>query len=145
MSPRGRAARARAPSARHLTKFCWPTAGSGIFFILIICAFVGTLAQDVWLEGFGGEVLGMTVGDTTRLSEYWGPGVLISMLLSGIILLPLIGYMRLMRIGFAASALVFAGVIVVGVMGNAAIFRWLVFVMGLGTGDTQVQGCLPVW
>ncbi len=105
-----------------------------IFFTLIICAFVGTLAQDVWLEGFGGEVLGMTVGDTTRLAQYWGPGVLISMLLSGLVLLPLIGYMTLMRIGFASSALVFAGVIVVGIMGNAAIFRWLVFVMGLGTG-----------
>ncbi len=105
-----------------------------IFFTLIICAFVGTLAQDVWLEGFGGEVLGMTVGDTTRLSQYWGPGVLISMLLSAIILLPLIGYMNLMRIGFAASALTFAAVIVVGIMGNAVIFRWLVFVMGLGTG-----------
>ncbi len=55
-----------------------------IFFTLIICAFVGTLAQDVWLEGFGGEVLGMSVGDTTRLAQYWGPGVLVSMLVSGL-------------------------------------------------------------
>ena len=34
----------------------------------------------------------------------------------------------------ASSALTFAAVIVVGIMGNAVIFRWLVFVMGLGTG-----------
>ncbi len=105
-----------------------------IFFTLIICAFVGTLAQDVWLEGFGGEVLGMSVGDTTRLAQYWGPGVLVSMLISGVVLLPLFGFMPLMRIGFGVSALVFGGVIVVGVTGNADLFRWLVFVMGLGTG-----------
>jgi BCD family chlorophyll transporter-like MFS transporter len=58
-----------------------------IFFALILCAFVGTLAQDVWLEGYGGEVFGMSVGDTTRLTQYWGPGVLLSMLLSGVSLM----------------------------------------------------------
>jgi len=105
-----------------------------IFFTLILCAFVGTLAQDVWLEGYGGEVLGMSVGDTTRLTQYWGPGVLISMLLSGLVLLPLLGHMAVMRTGFVASALAFVGVILVGFLGRADLFRWLVFAMGLGTG-----------
>lgn len=105
-----------------------------LFFTLIIFAFVGTLAQDVWLEGYGGEVLGMSVGDTTRLTQFWGPGVLISMLLSGIVLLPLLGHLLVMRIGFVSSALAFVGVILVGFQGNADLFRWLVFGMGLGTG-----------
>ncbi len=105
-----------------------------LFATLIICAFVGTLAQDVWLEGYGGEVLGMSVGDTTRLTQFWGPGVLISMLLSGLVLLPLFGFLPVMRVGFFFSALVFVGVVYVGALGRADIFRWLVFVMGLGTG-----------
>lgn len=105
-----------------------------IFFTLILCAFVGTLAQDIWLEGYGGEVLKMGVGETTALTQYWGVGVLFSMLLSGLVLLPLIGYVRVMRIGFAASALVFLAVIVVGGMGRADLFRWVVLVMGVGTG-----------
>ncbi|MGL4650719.1 MAG: BCD family MFS transporter [Caldilineaceae bacterium] len=105
-----------------------------IFFALILCAFVGTLAQDVWLEGYGGEVLGMSVGDTTRLTQYWGPGVLISMVLSGLVLLPLLGHMIVMRAGFIFSALAFVGVIIVGFAGRADLFRWLVFAMGVGTG-----------
>lgn len=105
-----------------------------IFFALVVCAFVGTLAQDVLLEPYGALVLDMAVGETTRLTAYWGVGVLISMLLSGLLLLRWLGYMRVMRFGLAASALVFAGVIVVGMMGNAAMFKNLVFVMGLGTG-----------
>lgn len=105
-----------------------------IFFALILCAFVGTLAQDVWLEGFGGEVLGMSVAETTALQQYWGPGVLISMLLSGLLLLPLLGQMPVMRTGFVLSALAFVGVIVVGAQRDADLFRWLVFAMGLATG-----------
>ncbi len=105
-----------------------------IFFALILCAFVGTLAQDVWLEGFGGEVLGMSVSETTALQQYWGPGVLISMLLSGLLLLPLLGQMPVMRTGFVLSALAFVGVIVVGAQRDADLFRWLVFAMGLATG-----------
>ena len=39
-----------------------------------------------------------------------------------------------MRTGIVASILVFLGLIVTGFMGNAGIFKSLVFVMGLGTG-----------
>jgi BCD family chlorophyll transporter-like MFS transporter len=76
----------------------------------------------------------MSVGDTTRLTMYWGLGVLISMLLSGILLLKLLGFMRVMRIGIVASALVFVGLIIAGSLGNPGLFQGLVFVMGLGTG-----------
>ena len=42
--------------------------------------------------------------------------------------------MKLMRTGIVASILVFLGLIATGFMGNAGIFKSLVFVMGLGTG-----------
>jgi MFS transporter, BCD family, chlorophyll transporter len=101
---------------------------------LVIFTFIGTLAQDALLEPYGGLVLGMSVGDTTRLTMYWGIGVLISMLLSGLFLIKWLGFMRLMRSGIILSIAVFIGLIVVGMMGNAAAFKNLVFVMGLGTG-----------
>lgn len=131
-----------AQTARAREQQFWPTVQRvllpdpqvRIFFALILCAFVGTLAQDVWLEGFGGEVLGMAVADTTRLQQYWGPGVLISMLLSGLLLLPLLGQMLVMRTGFVLSALAFVAVIVVGAQRDAETFRWLVFAMGIATG-----------
>ena len=36
--------------------------------------------QDAVLEPFGGDVFGLTVGETTRFNAYWGVGVLISMI-----------------------------------------------------------------
>jgi BCD family chlorophyll transporter-like MFS transporter len=105
-----------------------------LFFTLVIFTFVGTLAQDVLLEPYGALVLNMSVGDTTRLTMFWGVGVMISMLLSGIILLKLLGYMTVMRVGITASMLVFAGVILAGATGNPGIFNIMVLFMGLGTG-----------
>ncbi len=105
-----------------------------ILFTLVIFTFIGTLAQDALLEPYGALVLGMSVGDTTRLTMYWGLGVLASMLLSGLFLIKWLGYMKLMRTGIVASILVFIGLIVTGLMGNVGIFKSLVFVMGIGTG-----------
>ena len=105
-----------------------------ILFTLVIFTFIGTLAQDALLEPYGGLVLGMSVGDTTRLTMFWGLGVLASMLLSGLFLIKWLGYMKLMRTGISLSIAVFIGLVVVGMSGNAGIFKSLVFVMGLGTG-----------
>lgn len=105
-----------------------------LFFLIVILTFIGTLAQDDFLEPFGALVLNMNVGETTQLTAFWGIGVLISMLLSGLFLIKRLGYLLLMRIGMVSSALVFIGIIVVGLAGNPGVFRTLVFIMGLGTG-----------
>ena len=105
-----------------------------ILFLLVIFTFIGTLAQDALLEPYGGLVLGMSVGDTTRLTMYWGLGVMFAMLLSGFFLLKWLGFMKLMRTGIILSVAVFIGLIAVGMSGNAGAFKGLVFVMGLGTG-----------
>ncbi len=105
-----------------------------MLFTLVIFTFIGTLAQDALLEPYGGLVLGMSVGETTRLTMYWGLGVLASMLLSGIFLIKWLGHMNLMRTGIIVSILVFVGLIVTGIAGNASIIKNLVFIMGVGTG-----------
>ncbi|MFM8424410.1 MAG: MFS transporter, partial [Chloroflexota bacterium] len=101
-----------------------------MLFTLVIFTFIGTLAQDALLEPYGGLVLGMSVGETTRLTMYWVLGVLAAMLLSGIFLIKWLGHMNLMRTGIIVSILVFVGLIVTGIAGNASIFKNLVFVMG---------------
>jgi BCD family chlorophyll transporter-like MFS transporter len=122
------------PFARVLKEYVFSDPQVRIFFTLVFFTFVGTLAQDVLLEPYGALVLGMEVGQTTRLTAFWGIGVMISMLLSAAVLVKRLGFMRLMRTGIITSALVFVGVIVVGALGNPGAFRGLVFVMGLGTG-----------
>jgi BCD family chlorophyll transporter-like MFS transporter len=105
-----------------------------LFFILVLFAFVGTLAQDVFLEPYGGLVLGMNVGQTTQLTVFWGLGLMAALLLSGWVLIRWLGQLRVLRIGLILSMIVFAGVIAAGMMGNVALFRILVLVMGLATG-----------
>ena len=105
-----------------------------LFFALVVCTFVGTLAQDVLLEPYGALVLGMTVSETSQLTAFWGVGVLTAMLLSGTFLLRVIGHLRLLRIGLVSTLLVFLGVIASGATGSIDLFRAVVVVMGLGTG-----------
>lgn len=105
-----------------------------LFFLIVVLTFIGTLAQDVLLEPFGGLVLGMEVGETTGLTQYWGVGVLLSMLASGLFLLKALGPMRVMRIGMMVAAVSFLGPILAGLNGNVGLFKGMVFVMGLGTG-----------
>lgn len=49
--------------------------------------FLGTSAffafmQDAMLEPFGGDVFGLSVGETTRFNAYWGMGVLLAMMVT---------------------------------------------------------------
>ncbi|MFW5685647.1 MAG: BCD family MFS transporter [Spirochaetota bacterium] len=105
-----------------------------LFFGIVLFTFVGTLAQDVFLEPYGALVLGMSVGETTRLTAFWGVGIIVAMLFSGGILIKWLGHMRVLRIGIGASALVFLGVIVAGLLNEPTLFRGLVLLMGFGTG-----------
>ncbi len=105
-----------------------------LFFGIVVLTFVGTLAQDVLLEPFGALVLNMEVGATTGLTQYWGIGVLLAMLASGLFLLKALGHLRVMRAGMLLSVLAFAGPLAAGLTGNVGLFKGAVFVMGLGTG-----------
>lgn len=105
-----------------------------LFFILIIFVIVGTLAQDVLLEPYGALVLNMDVEATSRLTMFWGLGVMAAMLASGLFLIKWLGHVNVLRIGLVMTIFVFAGVIASGMSGNTGMFRSLVMVMGLGTG-----------
>lgn len=131
----GRAEQARAkPFGEVLRDYVLADPQVRRLFAVVICTFIGTLAQDVLLEPYGALVLGMSVGETTRLTMFWGLGVLAAMLLSGLLLLKWLGALRLMRVGLAVSIVVFGAVAAVGLAGAPDLFRGLVAVMGFGTG-----------
>lgn len=115
-------------------EFVWSDPQARLFFALVLFTFVGTLAQDVLLEPYGALVLGMSVGETTRLTAYWGVGVLVSMLISGTMLIRWLGHLLVLRIGLIASLATFIGLVALGLLGRADWFQPLVVVMGLGTG-----------
>lgn len=105
-----------------------------LFFIIVVFTIIGTLAQDVLLEPFGGKVLNMTVAQTTSLTAFWGVGVMIAMLVTGVVLVRFMGYLTMLRIGLIMTVFVFIGIIVTGASGNVGMFRNIVLLMGLGTG-----------
>lgn len=104
------------------------------FFILVMLAVMGTLAQDVLLEPYGALVLEMSVAQTTRLTAIWGSGAILAMLAGGLGLIRQIGYAAVLRAGLILTILVFAGIIGAGQVGSIPLFMVLVFLLGLGTG-----------
>jgi|YNPBryunderm2012_1023409.scaffolds.fasta_scaffold07693_3 BCD family chlorophyll transporter-like MFS transporter len=53
-----------------------------LFFAMLFFGALGLTAQDILLEPYGGQVLGMSVAATTRLTALWGIGMLIAMLIA---------------------------------------------------------------
>ncbi len=106
----------------------------GRFFVCMVLIMVGTQAQDVILEPFGALVLGMSVGETTRLTALWGAGTVLAMAAAGMWLIKVVGYAPVTRVGLWINAGVFAGLILSGWLGHTALFQGLVFALGLGTG-----------
>lgn len=132
-----RAERVRAkPFAAVLREYVFADPQVRRLFVVVILTFTGTLAQDVLLEPYGALVLGLSVGQTTRLTMFWGVGVLAAMLLSGLLLLRWFGALRLMRVGLGLSIMVFASVGAVGLAGAPDHFRWLVLGLGFCAGLT---------
>ncbi|NWF78486.1 MAG: BCD family MFS transporter [Chloroflexi bacterium] len=55
-------------------------------FIVLFLATLGFATHDVLLEPYGGQVLGMSVTQTTRLTALWGMGMLAGITLAGVLL-----------------------------------------------------------
>jgi MFS transporter, BCD family, chlorophyll transporter len=104
------------------------------FFTCMVLIMVGTQAQDVILEPFGALVLGMNVGETTRLTALWGAGTVLAMAVAGMWLIKVVGYAPVTRVGLWINTGVFPGLILSGWLGRAELFQVLVFALGLGTG-----------
>ena len=117
-----------------VTDLVWKDPQARIFFLVVMLTLMGTQMQDVLLEPYGALVFGMTVGQTTQLTAFWGVGTLIAMLASGIYLLKKFGSTPVFRVGLAIVIVLFPAIIMAGVLSNAALLRLLVVGLGLGTG-----------
>lgn len=108
------------------------------FFLYLLLVLVSIHAQDVLLEPFGAEALGMSVAMTSRLTSIWGAGVFIT-LTGGLPLLKRLGKKRSANLGAAVAALAFALISVTGILGLPIPFMASVFLLGLGGGLMTVS------
>ena len=95
---------------------------------------MGFAMEDVLLEPYGGQVLGLTVGQTTLLTATFAGGGLIGFAWASRVLSRGTDPLRMAALGVAIGVLAFAMVIAAGSIGSAALFSLGAFAIGLGGG-----------
>lgn len=108
------------------------------FFLYLLLILVSIHAQDVLLEPFGAEALGMTASVTSRLTAIWGAGVFIT-LTGGLPLMRRMGKKRSANLGALVAAAAFAFIIITGLINAPSLFMGAVFLLGLGGGLMTVS------
>ena len=104
---------------------------------LLVAVGLGAAAfnmQDVLLEPYGGEVLGMTVGATTSLTALWAFGTLIGLGLAARLLGRDYDPNRLAGYGVVPGLIAFAAVALAGPLGSPALLGVAVVGVGFGGG-----------
>jgi BCD family chlorophyll transporter-like MFS transporter len=131
-----------APDLRQVFAAIWSDQRSRRYALFLGASALFAFMQDAVLEPFGGDVFGLSVGETTRFNAYWGSGVLLAMLLTlwltrrwrperqthttrwGLLLLAL----PLLALGASSAA------------HNLSLVRPLLILFGLGFGIFTVGG-----
>ncbi len=104
---------------------------------LLVCVFVGTMAfnmQDVLLEPYGGEILGLSVSATTYLTALWASGALGGFIFAGQRLASGSNPYRLAGGGILAGIWAFSLVIFSAPMGSPPLFYCGALLIGFGGG-----------
>ncbi|NEX44679.1 PucC family protein [Pseudotabrizicola algicola] len=104
---------------------------------LLAVVVLGTLAfqmQDVLLEPYGGEILGLSVGATTLLTAAWACGALIGFLLAARWLMHGLDPYRMAARGILAGITAFSCVIFAAPLDSTLVFYAGAFGIGFGGG-----------
>lgn len=112
---------------RHATLFFW-------YLVVLLIALLG---QDVILEAFAGQLLGMGVGETTRITSIWGTCFLITLLAAGWAQTRL-GKLPLARVGGSMALAGFLLLAAAGALASSLVFYLGLIILGLGTGLSTV-------
>jgi len=137
-SPANAALHSRAESPRDAVRALAGNPTAQRFFVYLTLVLISIHAQDVLLEPFGGDVLGMPIAATARLTSIWGLGFFITML-GGLWLVRRAGKKTAANIGAMVAALGFALIILSGVVHSVSLLWGAVFVLGLGGGLMTVS------
>ncbi|MEL6920773.1 MAG: BCD family MFS transporter [Pseudomonadota bacterium] len=120
------------------------SADDGVKRLMFAIAFgsAGFAMQDVLLEPYGGEVLGLSVSQTTLLTALWATGALIGFAIAARIVAQGKDMYRLAAIGALLGVVSFSCVVFADPLGSANLFRVGTFLIGLGGGIFSVATML---
>jgi BCD family chlorophyll transporter-like MFS transporter len=124
----------RAPQFAHAWRDYMATAGARRRLMAIALGTIAFGMQDVLLEPYGGQVLGMGVGDTTWLTATLAAGGLIGFALASSILGRGADAARLATVGAWLGMPAFAAVMLAASLQSVGLFGSGVLLIGLGAG-----------
>ncbi|KPF43463.1 BCD family MFS transporter [Rhizobium sp. AAP43] len=104
---------------------------------LLLAVAIGSAAfsmQDILLEPYGGEILGLSVGETTRLTGLWALGTMAGFGWAAHSLQGGVQVYRVAARGLLAGICAFSAVIFASPLGLTALFHIGAFGIGLGGG-----------
>lgn len=107
---------------------------TAIFFSFLVLFTISLFMQEAVLEPYGGEVFGMSVGESTLLNSYWGMGVLFGYSLTGFFVVPRLGKKNTARLGCALTAASFSLVILAGFTQQPEMLKFALVLFGAATG-----------
>ena len=111
------------------------------FFFSFLCLFtVALFMQEAVLEPYGGEVFGMSIGDTTLLNSYWGMGILVGYGITGFLVIPRLGKKLTTKLGCLLVALSFVLIILAGFTQEQTVLKSAIFLFGIAAGVATIGG-----
>ncbi|MDJ0595660.1 MAG: BCD family MFS transporter [Pleurocapsa sp. MO_226.B13] len=113
---------------------------TGIFFSFLSIITIGLFMQEAVLEPYGGEVFGMSIGETTKLNSYWGMGILFGYAVTGFKIIPSLGKKQTTKVGCILVALCFGLIILAGFTQQPKMLQSAIFLFGIAAGIATVGG-----
>ena len=110
------------------------------FAIFLLLSMFSFFMQDVILEPFGGEVLGLSLAETTRFNVYMGIGLIGSMLFGGMVLIPRKGKRWVTEVGCWIMVGAFTALSTSAMGSTKDGLPWIIAALGLGSGLFTVGG-----
>ena len=107
---------------------------AGRLLTVVACGTLAFNMQDVLLEPYGGQILGLSVGATTLLTAAWSVGALLGFGLAARALTKRHDPIRLVARGILTGIAAFSAVIFAAPLGSAALFFSGAFGIGFGAG-----------
>ena len=123
---------------RPMFREAWRTfAGGGQAVRLLVASGLGFFAynlQDVLLEPYGGEILGLTVSQTTQLTAFMALGAVFSFLIAADVLRRMYDPIKMAACGVLVGIAAFAMIIFANGLHSPLLFRVGVLFIGFGEG-----------
>jgi MFS transporter, BCD family, chlorophyll transporter len=113
---------------------------TGIFFSFLCMLTIGLFMQEAILEPYGGEVFGMSIGETTKLNSFWGMGILLGYSFTGFLIIPALGKKLTTKIGCILVAGCFGLIIAAGFTQQPKMLQLAVGLFGITAGIATVGG-----